>query len=300
MEPSNRPTLSPSPTLSDDSFEVAFTSRRHGYWSIYLVDEEGTQSKLLDITPVKMGPKRAWLDLLGQPEWSPSAPVLAFTCTPGRSEVCIAVENGSAVKQVTSEGGDPENYARWMPDGRRLVFSSFRDGSHDIYSVGADGTEERALVTGPKDQFGADVSADGKTLAYVERKPRGFTLRLAHLRPSGAAEVFETIRDASLPAWAPTGNDLVFTRHRNKRFADLYMISGDGSELERLTSSPGLDYWATWSPDGRMIAFTRDVDFDEAKKEYRDTDLHILDLDTRETRNITNDDTLNMQPAWRP
>lgn len=300
MSPQGRPSASPSPTGSEEPFEIAFTSRRHGYWSIYLVDEEGTQSKLLDITPVKLGPTRSWLDLLGQLDWSPNAPVVAFTCTPRRSEICIAVDSGSAIKRLSAESAYDAAYPEWTPDGRRIIFSSHRNGSSDIYSVKADGTDERPLVSGPNDEFGASVSADGKSLAYVEIREGRFSVHLARLRAGGTAEVFRTIQDASLPEWSPAGDKLVFTRHRNRRFADLYMTSSSENQLERLTRSPGLDYWAAWSPDSQMIAFNRDVDLDEKRKKYTSSDIHILDLDSGQIRNITNDDTLNMQPAWRP
>src|SRR3712207_1991470 len=37
--------------------------------------------------------------------------------------------------------------------------------------------------------------------------------------------------------------------------ADVYVIDVDGSGQRRLTDSPGLDGFPTWSPDGKRIAF---------------------------------------------
>ncbi len=40
--------------------------------------------------------------------------------------------------------------------------------------------------------------------------------------------------------------------------ADVYVIRADGSEERRLTDSPGLDGFPSWSPDGQRIAFASD------------------------------------------
>jgi Tol biopolymer transport system component len=39
---------------------------------------------------------------------------------------------------------------------------------------------------------------------------------------------------------------------------DLYVVSGDGSGLARLTRSPANDGLPTWSPDGSYLAFVSD------------------------------------------
>lgn len=274
--------------------------KRGGYWSIFTVDENGDQRKILDITSVKDGPPRFALDLLGQTDWSPDGSVFLFTCTPTRSEICLAPGDGSLVKRLTFDAGDVDNYAEWTPDGNEIVFSSYRKGSTDIYLARADGSDERPLVTGDRDEFAPSISPDGRALAYVERKPRGFRLHLAHLREGRVTEVFRTIEDAAFPSWAPSGSKLLFTRQRDERFADVYMTDGAGIRLQRLTRSPGMDYWPTWSPDEQMIAFTRDTDFDEEERHYLRSDLYLLTLSQGKVRNLTNDQSINLHPDWRP
>lgn len=105
------PAPSRTPT-SDDGYEIAFVSKRDGYWSIYTVNADGDQEKELDIVSVKDGPQRFALDLLGQPDWAPDGRSLLFTCTPRRSEICVKYPNG-VVQRLTGEGGDPETNAEW-------------------------------------------------------------------------------------------------------------------------------------------------------------------------------------------
>ena len=55
------------------------------------------------------------------------------------------------------------------------------------------------------------------------------------------------------PAISPDGTTLVFTWQ-----GDLWRIPASGGEATRLTSHPGHDHRAVWSPDGRYLAFASD------------------------------------------
>ena len=56
---------------------------------------------------------------------------------------------------------------------------------------------------------------------------------------------------------------------------DLYYVALDGSRASRLTSTPGAEEMAEWSPDGRYVAF------------IRDNDLHVVDVETGTERALT-------------
>ncbi|WP_169975975.1 DPP IV N-terminal domain-containing protein [Tautonia rosea] len=56
---------------------------------------------------------------------------------------------------------------------------------------------------------------------------------------------------------------------------DLYFATIDGSKAKRLTSSPGEEELAEFSPDGRFVAFVRN------------NDLHVVDLETATERALT-------------
>ena len=52
---------------------------------------------------------------------------------------------GGAARRLTddlTEGCQPD----WSPDGKQLVFQSYRDGTYQIWTVRADGTDRRAHV----------------------------------------------------------------------------------------------------------------------------------------------------------
>jgi len=64
-----------------------------------------------------------------------------------------------------------------------------------------------------------------------------------------------------IPSFSPDGNQVAFSWDGDKRDNfDIYVkLIGTGGPPLRLTSNPAEDYSPAWSPDGRFIAFVRDL-----------------------------------------
>jgi len=61
------------------------------------------------------------------------------------------------------------------PDGKRIVFTSLKDGDLDIYTMNVDGTDVRRLTTTPGYDGGAWWSPDGTKIVYRAHHPRDST-----------------------------------------------------------------------------------------------------------------------------
>lgn len=102
------------------------------------------------------------------------------------------------------------------------------------------------------------------------------------------------------PAWSPDGKWIGFVSDRDDK-RQLYRIASDGGEAERLILKDEDVNAFAWSPDGARIAFTMIDPIEERLKERakqfgefriededrRMTHLYLLDLGTRQTRQLT-------------
>jgi len=176
-----------SPAWSPEGGKLAFSSSRSGDPEIYVIDQSGgnlhriTTSKGPDVSPVwnrKTGSQIAWVSgrtglpqiyVMGSdgtnvqqitdqgyavsPSWSPNGQLLAFSWmrhygpgAPGSEDIYIMDIVSKQFVQLTHDGGR-NDFPSWSPDGRHLVFQSNRSGSLQIWSMLADGTNQKQLTT---------------------------------------------------------------------------------------------------------------------------------------------------------
>jgi len=77
-----------------------------------------------------------------------------------------------------------EEWPCWSPDGKRIAFTSTRDGNQELYVADADGTNRVRLTSDPAIDAHPCWSPDGKTLVFATN--RWGDLELALIEPDGS------------------------------------------------------------------------------------------------------------------
>ncbi|HYE16354.1 MAG TPA: hypothetical protein VD968_18090 [Pyrinomonadaceae bacterium] len=210
-------------------------------------------------------------------------------------DIFTADPDGSNVKQLTSAPGyDAE--ATMSTDGKRIVFTSVRDGDLDIYTMGADGRNVRRLTNELGYDGGPFFSRDGKKIVYrayhpktpeqVERykkllsenviEPNTFELWVMDSDGRNKRQVTSLGVASFAPYFTPDGRSIIFASNypnRRSRNFDLYLLNLDGTGLERVTYNETFDGFPMFSPDGRRLVFASNRN---AAKEG-DTNVFIAD-----------------------
>jgi len=175
-----------SPAWSSDGTKLAFSSSRSGDPEIYIVDSSGANLKRItafkgpDVSPAwnrKTNAQIAWVSgrtglpqvytmesdgtnvqrLTDQgyavsPAWSPNGQFLVVSWmrkygpgAPGAQDIYIMDIASKQWVQLTHDGGR-NDFPYWSPDGRHIIFQSSRAGSLQIWTMLADGTNQKQLT----------------------------------------------------------------------------------------------------------------------------------------------------------
>ena len=167
---------------------IAFDSNRRpdGAADIWVARTDGT------------GQRALWSDSTsdGHPSWSRDARFIAYKTGPLRgtsprpSEIAV-VELSTGVRRVMTRNGGVNVSPSWSPDGARLYFTSRRGGTAEIYSIRADGTDERRVTSGGGDKQRPTVSPDGHSLIYAARPSRSWSIWCLDLRTGASRPLMQ-------------------------------------------------------------------------------------------------------------
>ena len=99
------------------------------------------------------------------------------------------------------------------------------------------------------------------------------------------------------PDWSPVAERLAITRYvvrgSDAEPPKIWALSADGSNLVQLTDGPNPDFLPAWSPDGRRIAFTREL--------RGSAEIFVMNVDGSGVTQLTHDRSANDEhPAWSP
>lgn len=194
-------------------------------------------------------------------------------------DIFTAKRDGSKVRQLTKTPGyDAE--ATVSPDGKKIVFTSTRDGDLDIYVMDSNGKNVKRLTDALGYDGGPFFSPDGKQIVYrsfhpkteaeIARykdrlannliEPNNFEIWVMNVDGTNKRQVTKLGAASFAPFFTPDGKRIIFcTNHfaedPSKRNFDLALINTDGTGIQRVTFNESFDGFPMFSPDGKKLVF---------------------------------------------
>lgn len=251
------------PVLSPDGKTIAYG------WdnSVRLIGVDGSRPRVLMPRKGGMYPHNL--------TWSPDGKLIAAAITDYGTDktsqiVLISVSDGS-VTRLKSTGWRYPLLGGFSPDGRFLLYTVGRSSSgddQDILAIAVDGTSETAVVEGPSNDTQPSWTPDGRAILFVSDRSGTqalWAVRVEKGAPKGGAELIRPNLGA-VSALGFTRDGSFFYGSLNGQ-TDVYVAKLDPSTLA-FTAQPapltdrfvGTNSGASWSPNGRLVAFLRGPD----------------------------------------
>ena len=180
------------------------------------------------------------------PRFSPDGQRIAMSLLTGGDTGLVEVDLRSKQVRNLTSGGGINTGPSFSPDGREIAFESDRDGTQQLYVMGAQGI--RRLSTGGGRYSTPVWSPRGDYIAFTKQSGGGFLIGV--MKPDGSGEriLTEGYHNEG-PTWAPNGRVLAFFRETQGATGGPKLWSVDITGYnERQIPTPGFGSDPAWSP----------------------------------------------------
>jgi Tol biopolymer transport system component len=167
------------------------------------------------------------------------------------------LDGSHLIRLTDAPGYDAEG--SYSPDGRKIVFTSFRDGDPEIYIMDSDGKHPRRITHAKGYDGGPFFAPDGKRIIYRSDRKDNDLLQIYINNTEGTAERALTNNEFVNwgPFFHPDNRHIIYatSRHGHQNY-ELYLMDVDTDALERVTYREGFDGLPVFSPDGKQLMWT--------------------------------------------
>ena len=220
---------------------------------------------------------------------------------PGNTDIYVMEANGSNAHHITS-GFDADGAPVWSPDGTKLLFLRGDGGGEglELFVMDADGSNQRQLTFCGLTHcvHGGWWGPGGNQISYVTQD----SLHVMAASGSGDRVTHFCPRGCAIPVRSPDGRHTASVDATPGGVSRLFVAMADGSESKLLhecdsskcrNGGDGITH-ATWSPDGKRIAF------------YQEGNIWEVGADGKDLGRVTNctfdrrPGCLFANPIWSP
>ena len=235
-----------APSWGPDGTRVVFERANDGYCDeplatvcsqLWIVSAEGGGAHR--ITPSNVRAE--------DPDWSPSGLIAYVEWSPGgelplETDIYRITATGGNRQRLTQAPGTDADPA-WSPDGRRIAFSSERDGNFELYVMNADGSSQRRLTRTRDNEYDPHWSPNGKRITFWRRGAVEPDDDVVVVNAEGSEERTLTPagEDGNFPTWSPDGKRILYKRGIDDPVVgggEIWVMDADGSDRHQYIVGP--------------------------------------------------------------
>jgi serine/threonine protein kinase len=188
--------------------------------------------------------------------WTPGGRIVYSSFASGRPEIWIMDADGSNQKQLTVDLGSDRFGLTVSPDGRYILFPSFRagNGNANIWRIDIDGSNPKQLTNGRGVELNPFCSPDGKWVFYSIGGGRYQKVPIDGGDPVQLAGPYSDILGVS-----PDGKLMAYfiADDHNPAKAEKVGVASfeDGETIAVLNRPPARPLRLQWTPDARALTY---------------------------------------------
>ncbi len=233
----------------------------------------------------------------GNFDWSADGKQIVYQkVVDGNSDIFIYSVETKTSRNITNHAefdADPT----FSPDGRQVAFASARDGNLEIYLMNAEGGDVRRLTDNPSVDNHPVFSPDGTQIAFgSDRENENSDVYLVNVDGSGQTlklTHWDTAEWVEPGCWSPDGTKIAFISDRHEK-DDIFVMDAEAFRTQTiLADERGNLGFASYAPDGKRIVY-------QAEMEDGGRELRILDLETEQSRRLTETKRAGVVSNWSP
>jgi tRNA A-37 threonylcarbamoyl transferase component Bud32 len=181
---------------------------------------------------------------------SPRAPLARFAWydRDGRRREAVPIDEADLQQPAIS------------PDGARLLYTRVANGTADIFLYDIAVRSSRRITTNPDYDEQPMWSPDGAEMLYSGTEQAQNAI--IRVRLDSSVPPAQLIRDRvqiGAVAWSPDRRHILFSKSRPGSGDDILAFPADDpTKITPLLTGPANESWASFSPDGKWIAFSSD------------------------------------------
>lgn len=206
----------------------------------------------------------------------------------GDTEIFVIDPVTGDARNLTRSPQSEDRYPCWSPDGKRVAFTSDRDGTMNLFVMNVDGSEVKQLTHLQAPAVAYMPSWSGERIVFGWH---GEKAEMASINADGGD--LKMLGLGHDPCISPDGTMIAYTGECAGGVS-VFRMKADGSEKKQIVpdGNPWGAIFPAWSPDGKRIAY--------AFKIGEALEIFSCTADGGDIRQVTRLGKISTPPAWSP
>ena len=188
-----------------------------------------------------------------------------------------------------------DRYASFSPNGKRIIFESFRTGNWDIYIMDSNGESQVQLTSNESSDRRPSWHPDGTTILFESDREDKVQLFTLNLSSGEIKKKFMSTVEGELifSSFSPDGKYLSVGLVESPEKSNLLLLNEHGEIVKRLTNNDHRNNYAKWSNKSDEIVYFSRKDTDNQYDE-----IYVLNVESGFESRLTNWPKHNFCPSW--